>query len=163
MLFRQDPPHAEAGRVRPEPRHHHQRSGRADPSARAPAKFIDRYMFPNGEVPHVSLAIRAMSEQNLEVIDVESLRFHYAKTLGLWASRLEAAQARRREGSWANGVTAPGSSISAGCAHAFARGWISLHQIVAAKATRKSMKPLQWTREHQCGTAFQASNGRGTA
>jgi len=123
-----------------------------DPQSRAvgmgAGAFIDRYIFPNGELPHLSLAIRSMSEQNLEVIDVESLRYHYAKTLGLWASRLESARdlarslvGERRYRTWL--------IYLAGCAHAFSRGWISLHQILAAKQQRAGMAPVPWTRQHQ--------------
>jgi cyclopropane-fatty-acyl-phospholipid synthase len=123
-----------------------------DPKSRAVGRgagtFIDRYIFPHGELPHLSLAIRAMSEQNLEAIDVESLRHHYAKTLGFWASRLEAAQAEARalvgEQRYRTWLV-----YLAGCAHAFAQGWISIHQILAAKAQRKGMAPVSWTRAHQ--------------
>jgi cyclopropane-fatty-acyl-phospholipid synthase len=122
-----------------------------DPKSRAvglgAGAFIDRYIFPHGELPHLSLAIRAMSEQNLEAVDVESLRHHYARTLDFWASRLESAQARARQlvgeqryRTWL--------VYLAGCAHAFSSGWISLHQILAAKANRKARDPLPWTREH---------------
>ena len=123
-----------------------------DPSSRAvgmgAGEFIDRYIFPHGELPHLSLAIRAMSEQNLEVVDVESLRFHYARTLGHWATRLEAARdtaralvGERRYRTWL--------IYLAGCAHAFSRGWISIHQLLAAKSNRALMAPVPWTREHQ--------------
>jgi cyclopropane-fatty-acyl-phospholipid synthase len=123
-----------------------------DPKSRAVGRgagaFIDRYIFPHGELPHLSLAIRTMSEQNLEAVDVESLRHHYAKTLGLWASRLETAQLQARElvgeqryRTWL--------VYLAGCAHAFSQGWISIHQILAAKANRKTMAPVPWTRAHQ--------------
>ena len=112
--------------------------------------FIDRYIFPHGEVPHLSLAVRAMSEQNLEAVDIESLRFHYAKTLETWASRLEAAQdeARRLVGekryrTWL--------VYLAGCSHAFAQGWVSIHQILAAKGNRRGMHPVSWTRSHLYG------------
>jgi cyclopropane-fatty-acyl-phospholipid synthase len=123
-----------------------------DPKSRAvgmgAGEFIDRYIFPHGEVPHLSLAIRSMSEQNLEAIDVESLRHHYAKTLGFWASRLEAEQARARalvgEQRYRTWLI-----YLAGCAHAFSQGWISLHQILAVKARRAGMAPVRWTREHQ--------------
>lgn len=122
-----------------------------DPKSRAvgmgAGQFIHRYIFPHGELPHLSLAVRAMSEQNLEAIDIESLRFHYAKTLQAWAARLEAAQsdARRLVGeqryrTWL--------VYLAGCAHAFAHGWISIHQILAAKADRRGMAPVSWTRSH---------------
>ena len=125
-----------------------------DPKSRAvgmgAGNFIDRYIFPHGEVPHLSLAVRAMSEHNLEAIDIESLRFHYARTLAAWADRLEAAQdeARRLVGekryrTWL--------VYLAGCAHAFAQGWVSIHQILAAKGNRRGMTPVTWTRAHLYG------------
>ena len=125
-----------------------------DPKSRAvgmgAGNFIDRYIFPHGELPHLSLAVRALSEQNLEVIDIESLRFHYAKTLETWAARLESSQedARRLVGekryrTWL--------VYLAGCAHAFAQGWVSIHQILAVKANRHGMPPVGWTRSHMYG------------
>jgi cyclopropane-fatty-acyl-phospholipid synthase len=122
-----------------------------DPQSRSvgmgAGKFIDRYIFPHGELPHVSVAVRSMSEQGLEAIDIESLRFHYAKTLAAWASRLEAAQVEARQlvgekryRTWL--------VYLAGCAHAFAQSWVSIHQILAAKAERKGMQPVRWTRQH---------------
>jgi cyclopropane-fatty-acyl-phospholipid synthase len=122
-----------------------------DPQSRSvgmgAGKFIDRYIFPHGELPHVSLAVHRMSEQGLEAIDIESLRFHYAKTLAAWASRLEAAQVdarklvgEKRYRTWL--------VYLAGCAHAFAQSWVSIHQILAAKADRKGMQPVSWTSQH---------------
>jgi cyclopropane-fatty-acyl-phospholipid synthase len=109
--------------------------------------FIDRHIFPHGELPHLSLAVRTMSEAGLEVVDVESLRFHYARTLWLWATRLEAQRARaielvgeRRYRTWL--------IYLAGCAHAFQQGWISLHQLLAVRADRSGMAPVPWTRGH---------------
>ncbi|MBM3343893.1 MAG: SAM-dependent methyltransferase, partial [Betaproteobacteria bacterium] len=43
-------------------------------------EFIDRYVFPDGELPHVSLVMREMAAAGLEVTDAESLRRHYART-----------------------------------------------------------------------------------
>ncbi len=123
-----------------------------DPKSRAvgmgAGKFIDRYIFPHGEVPHVSLAVQTMSEQSLEAIDIESLRFHYARTLAAWASRLEAAQVEARQ---LVGETRYRTWLIylAGCSHAFAQGWVSIHQILAAKADRNGMRPATWTRAHQ--------------
>src|SRR2546427_2039902 len=48
--------------------------------------FIDRYVFPDGELPHLSLALEAMQRGGLEVLDVEGLRRHYVRTLQLWRS-----------------------------------------------------------------------------
>jgi cyclopropane-fatty-acyl-phospholipid synthase len=38
--------------------------------------FIDRYVFPQGELPHISTVLRTMQEGGLEAFDVESLRRH---------------------------------------------------------------------------------------
>ncbi|MCF3993694.1 class I SAM-dependent methyltransferase, partial [Pseudomonas aeruginosa] len=51
------------------------------PVGKGAGDFIDRYVFPHGELPHLSLAVARMSEAGLEVVDVESLRLHYARTL----------------------------------------------------------------------------------
>ncbi|MFO5890737.1 class I SAM-dependent methyltransferase, partial [Klebsiella pneumoniae] len=37
-----------------------------------------------------TLAVARMSEAGLEVVDVESLRLHYARTLDFWSANLEA-------------------------------------------------------------------------
>ena len=97
-------------------------------------EFIDRYVFPNGELPHVSLAIRELSEAGLELADAESLRRHYALTLAAWSAAFEREQAAL--------IALAGERIAriwrvylAGCAHAFAHGWVNLYQLLAFKPT----------------------------
>jgi cyclopropane-fatty-acyl-phospholipid synthase len=51
-------------------------------------------VFPDGELPHLALAIKEMSAAGLEVTDAESLRRHYAHTCHEWATRLEAIRDR---------------------------------------------------------------------
>ena len=72
-----------------EPRHHlalHRRP----PGWQGPATSSIATCFP-GELPHhLSLAVARMSEAGLEVVDVESLRLHYARTLDFWSANLEA-------------------------------------------------------------------------
>lgn len=110
-------------------------------------EFIDRYVFPHGELPHLSLAIKQMAGQILEVVDVESLRPHYAQTLSHWFTRLErngiearAIAGERRFRIWL--------VYLAGCAHAFEQGWVSVHQVLAAKTSGVAVSPLPWTREY---------------
>jgi len=59
--------------------------------------FIDRYVFPDGELVALSTAIEAAERSGFEVRDVESLREHYTLTLHHWVHRLEsqADEARR--------------------------------------------------------------------
>jgi cyclopropane-fatty-acyl-phospholipid synthase len=109
--------------------------------------FLDRYVFPNGELPHFSFAARSMSAQNFEVVDIESLRPHYVDTLVHWLSRLEAnpEEAIRLAGEKRYRIW---RAYLAGCAHAFERGWVSVYQLLATKRSRDGAWTLPRTREH---------------
>ncbi|MGO9178978.1 MAG: class I SAM-dependent methyltransferase [Candidatus Limnocylindrales bacterium] len=52
--------------------------------------FVDRFVFPDGELVPVEAAIAAARAAGFELIDVQSLRPHYALTLAAWVTRLEA-------------------------------------------------------------------------
>ena len=111
--------------------------------------FIDRYVFPDGELPHVSLAIRELSAAGLELVDAESLRRHYAITLRHWSDAFE-----RRIGELEQLAGAQRARIwrvyLAGCAHAFARGWINIYQLLAIRSDQGS-SPLPLTRDYMYG------------
>lgn len=51
--------------------------------------FIDRYVFPDGELVPIAEALEAAEQAGFEVRDVENLREHYTKTLRLWVQGLE--------------------------------------------------------------------------
>ena len=55
----------------------------------ASTEFINRYVFPDGEMDTVSNIQRAMERTQFEILDVEALRPHYALTLRHWVKRLE--------------------------------------------------------------------------
>ena len=99
---------------------------------RGAGDFIDRYVFPNGELPHLSMMTAEISEAGLEVVDVESLRLLYARTLEHWSQRLE-------QNLEAAAKQVPEQALRiwrlylAGCAYAFAHGWINIDQILATK------------------------------
>ncbi len=106
--------------------------------------FIDQYVFPNGELPHLSLALREMSAAGLEAVDMESLRRHYVMTLNHWTRRFEenSEQLRALAGDKRWRIW---RVYLAGCAHGFAQHWISVYQILGVKAGA-SVLPL--TREY---------------
>jgi cyclopropane-fatty-acyl-phospholipid synthase len=57
-------------------------------------QFINRYVFPDGELDTISNIQRVMEQAQFEVMDVEGLRPHYARTLRHWVHRLEARHAQ---------------------------------------------------------------------
>jgi len=96
--------------------------------------FIEKYVFPHGELPHLHVAVREMAAQRFEVFDVESLRAHYARTLELWSRRLDS---RLQEAA----LTVDARTLRiwraylAGCAHGFAQGWMNIYQVLASRQT----------------------------
>jgi cyclopropane-fatty-acyl-phospholipid synthase len=121
-----------------------------DPGSRAvglgAGDFIGRYVFPHGEVPHISRVLRDMTIGGFEVADVESLRRHYAKTTALWAARLEAQKEKARSIAGEKRYRV-WSIYLAGCAHAFAHNWINIYQVLACKQDGPGANPLPLTRE----------------
>lgn len=112
--------------------------------------FIDRYVFPDGELPHVSLAIRELSQAGLELVDAESLRRHYALTCGHWSDAFERhiAELERLAGPQRARIW---RVYLAGCAHAFAKGWINIYQLLAIRP-EDGASPLPLTRDYMYGT-----------
>ncbi len=51
--------------------------------------FIDRYVFPDGDLVPISTALVSAENSGFEVLEIESLREHYALTLDHWVRRLE--------------------------------------------------------------------------
>ncbi|MEO8977207.1 MAG: class I SAM-dependent methyltransferase, partial [Casimicrobiaceae bacterium] len=111
------------------------------------SEFVEDYVFPGGELAHVSTVTGAMAAAGLEVVDAEALRRHYAKTLWHWTERLEAAAdaARREVGEERFRVW---RIYMAGSAHAFDRGWLSLWQLLAGKPLPDGSLPLPLTRDY---------------
>ena len=102
--------------------------------------FIERYIFPGGELLHVSVALHEMAASGLEMVDTENLRPHYARTLWAWSDALEARQGEALAILVAQYGQERGERALrayrlylAGCALAFERGWIALHQILATR------------------------------
>jgi cyclopropane-fatty-acyl-phospholipid synthase len=95
-------------------------------------EFIERYIFPGGELLHVSHVLKVMAEARLEAVDVESLRPHYARTLWAWSDGLEGRLRHAREVTKESVVRAYRLYL-AGSAMSFEQGWISLYQMLATR------------------------------
>jgi len=101
-------------------------------------EFIEKYIFPGGELTHIGHVLTALTDAGLEDVDIENLRPHYARTLWAWSDALESQLDAAR-------ATLPGEPgeralrayrmYLAGCAMGFEHGWIALHQILAQPRT----------------------------
>ena len=102
--------------------------------------FIEKYIFPGGELLHVSQVLRDMALGGLEMVDTENLRPHYARTLWAWSDALEAQLDTAQRVLASTGSAARNGKVLrayrlylAGSAMSFEQGWISLHQMLAAR------------------------------
>jgi cyclopropane-fatty-acyl-phospholipid synthase len=109
------------------------------------SSFMDRYVFPDGELVTLSDAVSAAESAGFEVRDVENLREHYDLTLRAWVEGL-----KRNAGVLLKHVSEETYRIwllyMAGCAAAFRRSDIAVYQMLLSRPDRgESRLPL--TRE----------------
>lgn len=99
-------------------------------------RFLQRYVFPDGELETISNVQRVMEHSGFEIWDVEALRPHYAMTLRHWLARLEGnhAQAAALIGESACRVWRLYIATSAA---QFDRGTIGIYQILAVNGRGK--------------------------
>jgi cyclopropane-fatty-acyl-phospholipid synthase len=110
--------------------------------------FIEKYIFPGGELLHVSAVLEHMSRAGLEMVDTENLRPHYARTLWAWSDALEARLDEARQvlaadggGERAEKTLRAYRLYLAGSAMSFEQGWISLHQMLATRPSGDVQSP----------------------
>jgi cyclopropane-fatty-acyl-phospholipid synthase len=91
--------------------------------------FMNRYVFPDGELIDVGEVVLAMERAGFEVRDVESLREHYAATLRCWVDNLER--------NWSAAVSLVGGARAriwrfymAASANGFDDGGLGVHQVL---------------------------------
>jgi cyclopropane-fatty-acyl-phospholipid synthase len=105
---------------------------RPDNRSRQTGAFIDRYVFPDGELTGSGKIITEAQDAGLEVHHEENLRVHYAKTLAGWCANLEEH--------WDECVAEVGEGTArvwglymAGSRMGFERNEIQLHQVLAGR------------------------------
>jgi cyclopropane-fatty-acyl-phospholipid synthase len=94
--------------------------------------FINRYVFPDGELEGPGYLISLMHDTGFEVRHEENLREHYAKTLAAWCANLDAH--------WDEAVEEVGQGTArvwrlymAGSRLGFDRNQIELHQVLGVR------------------------------
>ena len=109
-------------------------------------EFINRYVFPDGQLDTVSNIQRGMEQARFEIADVEALRPHYALTLRHWVSRLEAHHEQALQ-YVSESTFRVWRLYMAACALEFESGEIGVYQVLASKrAVGPASLPL--TRGH---------------
>ena len=115
------------------------------PSRFSRTSFIDRYVFPDGELHPLAVMVEALEGVGFEVRDVESLREHYALTLRAWVTNLEA--------NWGKAVqlTSAGRArvwrlYMAGSALAFEGNRIGVNQVLAVRPDVRGASGMPRTR-----------------
>ncbi len=111
------------------------------------AEFVDDYVFPGGELVHVSDVLRTAATSALECLDAENLRTHYARTLWHWVHRLE-ANADAARGLIGEQKYRIWRIYMAGAAHAFERGWLELWQVLAGKGVDGAQPGYPFSRDY---------------
>lgn len=104
--------------------------------------FINRYVFPDGELARISDMITAMEQAGFEIIDVEGLRRHYNLTLCQWIKALETNHSRV--------VNLVGEATyrvwrlyMAGTAYYFDEGSMGIYQVLAGHDRQPQPVPLR--------------------
>lgn len=115
------------------------------PGSHANDSFIERYVFPEGDIPPLFILLRAAEVSGFEARDVENLREHYGLTLKHWLRRLEAEHSAAL-------AFVPEETYRvwrlylAGCGHGFRRGHIAVYQTLLAKLGTDGQADLPLTR-----------------
>lgn len=103
------------------------------------SSFIDKYVFPDGELVPLYKAVQQAEMSGLEVRDVEGFGEHYALTLDRWVERLEqhAPQARQATN---DATYRTWRLYMAASARAFRAGRIFLYQMLLRKPDRTAVR-----------------------
>jgi cyclopropane-fatty-acyl-phospholipid synthase len=118
-----------------------------NPPEFSPTSFIDRYVFPDGELEPLAMMVDALEGAGFEVRDVESLREHYALTLRAWVANLE--------GNWDEAARVSSAARAriwrlymSGSALAFDGNRIGINQVLAVKPGPRGASGMPRTRNY---------------
>ena len=126
------------------------------PVSSAPARtggFINRYVFPDGELEAVGTIVSAIQDHGFEVRHEENFREHYARTCAAWGANLDAH--------WDEAVAEVGEATArvwrlylAGSRLGFTQRRIELHQVLAVRTDEHGgsglpLARLEWPRRRE--------------
>ncbi|MBC2580811.1 cyclopropane-fatty-acyl-phospholipid synthase family protein [Clostridium sp. DJ247] len=111
------------------------------------SEFIEKYIFPGGELHNISGVLDVMEDSKFEIYDVETLREHYYKTLKHWVVNLQANKDKAIQATTEK-IYRTWILYMAGCAVNFEAGFISVYQVLLGKERKKPGFNTPLTREY---------------
>ncbi len=106
--------------------------------------WINKYIFPGGYIPTIKELITYMSDEEFYLLDVESLRRHYGRTLEHWSRNFENVLPEVKK-KYDEKFIRMWRLYLNGCAASFNSGNIDIHQFLFTKGANNN---LPWTREY---------------
>lgn len=108
--------------------------------------FLLKHVFPGAELDELAHTVAVIEDRGFELLDVQSLRPHYALTLGAWGRRYVARRAEAARIVPARTLRLWDLYLS-GCRRAFESGLISVYQCLVAKPDASGRSAAPFTRE----------------
>jgi cyclopropane-fatty-acyl-phospholipid synthase len=102
-------------------------------------KWILKYIFPGGYIPSIRELIGHLPDFDFHLLDVESLRLHYAKTLDFWAKNFEKHVEKVREKYGERFVRMWRLYLNS-CAASFRVSGLNIHQILFSKGLNNNLE-----------------------
>lgn len=106
--------------------------------------WINKYIFPGGYIPSIQELIGYISKEGFHLIDAESLRRHYGRTLEHWAANFEKALPEIQKGKDERFIRMWRLYLNS-CAASFKSGNIDIHQLVFTKGINDD---IPWCRDY---------------
>ena len=100
--------------------------------------WIKKYIFPGGVIPSLREIISISSEYKYHILDVESLRLHYKKTLLMWAKNFD-NNIDKIKAMFDDKFIRMWRMYLYSCAASFNNGVIDLHQILFVKGVNNNL------------------------
>ena len=105
--------------------------------------WMRKYIFPGGTLPTVYEILKLAYDGDFQILDVESLRRHYYRTLSCWYHNFQKVRDQVAADKGMEFVRMWDLYLC-GCAVAFYIGYIDVHQLLFTKGTNNDLPMTRW-------------------
>lgn len=106
--------------------------------------WLNKYIFPGGYIPSINELVGNISTESLYLLDLESLRRHYVRTLECWTDNFERALPTIKQMKDETFIRMWRLYLNS-CAASFKAGNIDIHQFLFSKGVADE---IPWTRNY---------------